>query len=716
MRLTPIGSTAGTPRTRWCSGWRAPASTGLLLAVALGLFLRGFPASPTPDYDEIVLFSIPRNAAAFSTYDYRALFADFANSAEHPKLPPLSLALRIAWHRLVGPSHTWTRALSVLEGLAIAITVMAWLHRLRAPAWLLGLGGAVLLVNPTYWLTFRTLRSEQDLLLFGFLGLSLPHVLATPRLQGAAWSASGVLVGWAVSSHPYGLIILLIQVVGLAAAHGPMGGSGGRIVRFVAGLSMPLAGTALWYLSDLENTRRFIGGMRQYYAAVAAHNVRVFQDWFIWPAWLPASNAWRASINTLLMGSEPREGTGYYWLDHLLRGVGWTSLAATWLAGGVVTARVLARAVTRRVNLEQRSEVVVAPLLVGPFVATSFHAFQMPTNNYLIYPEVFSMAALVAWTSVVVSRDGPRQRRPLWTGRLLVAALWVYAGGFVIAGTLAAGRPAAMDWPIEADLRAQEKLSQRLSLAPRDAGGELIYTDLASWAAGGRRLWPSFEYLTFWPGAPLHPRVAWVVDSRAHRSLFDFPSASDELLGSATRRARLDQLLDGLKLAGAIVYEPSQAGGHTFSRLWYVRQAAVPSANLDKLEILWFRGGDGGEYTAGDHRILSPREARAEPLPTNGTISHEWVVSLLPGLYAFSASLANTETMVLSAEIVCRPGNARQGRLDYLPQDQPGLILPFEVPKGGDQAIRVVVTASDAAGRSIPAPPRLHVWKLTTRR
>src|SRR5919106_110535 len=470
MRLTPIGSTAGTPRTRWCSGWRAPASTGLLLAVALGLFLRGFPVSPTPDYDEIVLFSIPRNAAAFSTYDYRALFADFANSAEHPKLPPLSLAVRIAWHRLVGPSHTWTRA-------------------------------------------------------------------------------SGVLVGWAVSSHPYGLIILLIQVVGLAAAHGPMGGSGGRIVRFVAGLSMPLAGTALWYLSDLENTRRFIGGMRQYYAAVAAHNVRVFQDWFIWPAWLPASNAWRASINTLLMGSEPREGTGYYWLDHLLRGVGWTSLAATWLAGGVVTARVLARAVTRRVNLEQRSEVVVAPLLVGPFVATSFHAFQMPTNNYLIYPEVFSMAALVAWTSVVVSRDGPRQRRPLWTGRLLVAALWVYAGGFVIAGTLAAGRPAAMDWPIEADLRAQEKLSQRLSLAPRDAGGELIYTDLASWAAGGRRLWPSFEYLTFWPGAPLHPRVAWVVDSRAHRSLFDFPSASDELLGSATRRARLGPLLDGLKLA-----------------------------------------------------------------------------------------------------------------------------------------------------------------------
>jgi hypothetical protein len=273
-----------------------------------------------------------------------------------------------------------------------------------------------------------------------------------------------------------------------------------------------------------------------------------------------------------------------------------------------------------------------------------------------------------------------------------------------------------MDWPIEADLQAQEGLSQRLGLAPRDADGELIYTDQASWAAGGRRLWPSFEYLTFWPRAPLHPRMGWVVDSRAHRSLFDFPSASDEALGSATRRARLGQLLDGLRLAGAIVYEPSQAGGQTFARLWYVRRAVVPSADLYALAIVWFRGKGGGEYTAGHHRTLSLREEDAEPSTSDGAISYRWQGSLPPGLYAFSASLAGADTMILSAGIVGRPGNARRGRLDYLPQDQPGLIVPFEVPSGGDPTILVVVTASDAAGHSIPRPPRLHVWTLTGQR
>jgi hypothetical protein len=683
--------------------------------VALGLFLRDFPVSPTPDYDEIGLFSIPRNAAAFGTYDYRAHLADFANSAEHPKYPPpLSLGLRIAWHWLVGPSHTWTRALSVLEGLVITTIVMLWLRRLRAPAWLLAMGGAAFLVNPAYWLTFRTLRFEQDLLLLGFLGLSLPHVLASPRLQGAAWSASGVLVGWVVSSHPYGLIILLIQVVGLAAAHGAMGGSGVRIVRFVAGISIPLAGTALWYLYDLENTRRFLDGMRPYYASRAVDNVRVFRDWFVWPTWLPASDTWRASINTLLMGSEPREGTGYRWLDYLIRGVGWTSLAATWLAGGVVTVRVLARAVTRRANSGHRTgSEVVAPLLAGPFVAASFHAFRMPTNNYLAYSEAFAMAALVAWTSVAIRPGEPSEDRHLWTGRLLIAALCIYAGAFTIVGTIAASRPPAVDWPIEADLRAQERLSQRLGLTPAKADGDLIYTDVASWAAGGRRLWPSFEYLTFWPRASLHPRAAWVVDSRAHRSLFDFPSATGEALESAARRERLDRLLNGLRLAGAIIYEPRQAGGHTFARLWYVRRAVARSTDFDELEIVWFRGRRPREYTAGDHRVLPRREGHAEASAASGAMSHSWTVSLSPGLYAFSASLAKAERMTLSAEIVGSTGNARQGRLDYLRQDQPGVIVPFEVPKGGDQAIRVVVTAGDEAGRGMLDTPRLHMWTLT---
>ena len=48
------------------------------------------------------------------------------------------------------------------------------------------------------------------------------------------------------------------------------------------------------------------------------------------------------------------------------------------------------------------------------------------------------------------------------------------------------------------------------------------------------------------PGASDEVRMAWVVDSRAHRSLFGFPSASDHVVASPARRARLDRLLDGL--------------------------------------------------------------------------------------------------------------------------------------------------------------------------
>lgn len=612
-----------------------------------------------------------------------------------------------------------TRVLSMIEGLLLAGFAAIAFRRRGAPAWLAVLIGIAVLSNPAFRFTYRTLRYEQDLFFVGALGLLLPHIALSPARAGRVWMAAGVLTGMAVSMHPRGVLFAVLQAVNLGLCHRGWRGIDGtgfwkRSLVFAAGALIPVGYTATWYAVDWTGTSRYIEGLGHAYPLRDPQNVSIYKNYYAWPSMLKPPDRLRASINTLLMAAEPRGPTGRFLIDGTVRAAGWGCLFLMYVMGSISLVRGIA---TLASGAGPKDAMLTwLPILIAPFVAATYHAFSMPADNYVVYAETFAVLAAGTWTFLALpgtSNALSGRLRPT-RGVLCAVGLYAYVAVLLGGGWFGAVRAPAPWWWFDEDYAAQRALSERLGLAPERPEGKAVYTDFVSWAAGGRRAYPSFEYMIWWPGVMLQPRAAWILDSSVNSSLFQYPAAMAEQPAIEERIKRQGLLLEGLHLAGAILYQPREPGSVTH-RLWYVAEdPAETSRTPESMEISWMFLDRREDYTARPFTPSIPPALRDRPDDSaSASFDFAWSVRLPPGRFLISCSSLDafrSHIYVHGAE----PGSPVpcEGRMFEFPQDRPVNLVPLRIP-GGSEGCDLVVQARmrDYKDGVVPSAS-LHIWAL----
>lgn len=662
------------------------AAGALLLAWAVAVFLWGATLRPSPDYDELYLYSFVRGAVDHGQSFHAHFWKETPEPPDRITIhhPPLGLVPRICWQRLWGKGHAGTRILSVMEGLCLAALLALAMRKLGSPGWLVCTGAAALLADPSFTLTFRTMRFDQEPVFFGLAALLAPLLFLSRRTGPWLWPATGHLIGWAACMHPRGVVFAVLEVVALFACRSLWAARDGmgarrRALIVAAGAAIPVAFTAAWYLADPPGTRRFAEGMANVQRHMWAQNTTTFKDVYAWPGGEAWPDGVRASVNVLLMGAEPRGPSSVYGVAPAVRLLSWPALLVLSVAG----AGVLARAILRR-----EGDLWV-PLLAGPALVVAVHMMRPPINNYLVYSESLAVIAWCGWTVIAGARR-----------RFIAGSLAAYAAVHLIAGTIAAADPPPVTWGFDDDYDAQTAMSERLGLRLREASGPALYADLISYQAGGRRAWPAFEYFDFWPDTRLQPDRAWIFEADAHAALFRFAPATPELPTEPERKARLDAMAEGLRPAGVIFYEWPDAPSTVRQRHWFL------PANL--LQQRHLRGERDVTFMRGPERVdcVAIPEPGDRPSPLASDDGFEWSIRLPPGLYAFSVAAADAYRTTIIVE--CE-GTRRLGRLIDVPQSYPANLVPLQVSAS---SVRVTASVRDFSDTKTGSAPSLHVWRL----
>lgn len=448
---------------------------GLVLAFVLFTWLFGNAHEPDCGGDESSLLNVPWRILEQGEVRYPSGLHSAFGSDRLRRFPPLSsFWLRTGFHALFGTTSVAGRTCSALLVLGGLLIGAAALRRLTG-AGPIALASYLLLVglaSPVIGAA-RTIRNEQEVFFLGLAGcLLLPMLQRPDRAKPAAlglWAASGIAIGVAGSSHPWGgcyaLVLagsLLVARRGWAARDGL--GALPRLVACGAGVALGVLPTLAGYLVDAEQGWAYLTWQRELYAIRELELI----------PWMAGREPWSGvatllgngpaarlnALDTAAFASVGLVGTAFApWL----RAVFWLGLLA-------VTARVVLALVRR-----ERFEDPLHPLCLGlALVFPALFALYPPNTTYGLYGcfHVHLAVCVLVWS-------GRSTAVPL-LGLIGCALGLAFAIAFDarVIGALATRR-------FETLSLDQEQAG--LSAAAERAGfaGGPVYTSTESWIAGG---------------------------------------------------------------------------------------------------------------------------------------------------------------------------------------------------------------------------------------
>lgn len=459
---------------------RAPGAwwpLGLVLALVLFTWLFGNAHEPDCGGDESSLLDVPWRIIEQGEVRYPSMLHSAFGSDRLRRFPPLSsFWLRTGFHALFGVTSVAGRTCSALLVLGGLLIGAAALRRLTG-AGPVALASYLLLVglaSPVIEAA-RTIRNEQEVLLFGLVGCLLLPLLHRPdRARPAAlalWAGSGLAVGLAGASHPwggcYGLVLagsLLLARGGWAARDGL--GALPRLVACGAGLALGILPTLAGYLVDAEQGLAYLAWQRRLYAIRELELI----------PWMAGRGPW--SWLAPLLGSGPAARLNA--LDTAAfasTGLGMPGFAP-WLRPGfylgllAVSARALLALVRR-----ERFEDPLHPLCLGlALVFPALFALYPPNTTYGLYAcfHVHLAVCLLVWS-----------RWP-WTAVPLLALAGCALGlAFAVAWD---ARVVAVTTTRRFETLSLDQEQAALTAAAERAGfaGGPVYTSTEAWIAGGR--------------------------------------------------------------------------------------------------------------------------------------------------------------------------------------------------------------------------------------
>jgi hypothetical protein len=235
-------------------------------------------------------------------------------------------------------------------------------------------------------------------------------------------------------------------------------------------------------------------------------------------------------------------------------------------------------------------------------------------------------------------------------------------------------------------------VSALAGLQPSSADRPPIYTDTVSWAAGGARSVPLYEYL-----------ISEVVDRRDQYDavVFEYewyqsfvgriPTFTGEPIDVGERQRRMARLLDGLAFAGAL-QENFGAADRNQSRLWFARDPSAAPA--------FARIGPDGELSVARGEVAVNTVLDSPGGSAGGRAS----LQLPAGSYFGMATSSGPEFLRLA--LVAGETPLATGIPSVsLPQEQVGAILWFTLT----DADANVTLQADTEGQ--PGPISVRIWR-----
>lgn len=584
------------PGPRWL-----PAAALALLAWTY-LFGNAFEPSGI-NVDDASLLDVSWRIVELGEVRYPAFLSDAFGSDRLRRFPPLSgFWLRTGFHALVGVSGVAGRtfsALAVLAGLLIGAAGLGRLVGAGPPAraaFLLLAGLATPVIGAA-----RTIRNEQEVFLLGMVGcLLLPMLHRPDRSRRAAiglWAASGLAVGVAAASHPFGVCYPLVLGGSLLLGRGAWAGrdglsTPGRLAPVAAGLLVGAAPSAIGLLIGGEQARAYLAWQLEVYSVRELEMVpwMAQQTPFAWARGLIGAGA-VARLNALDLSA---------WSQHLLHipGVGEWFSGPTRVCFYLALLAVGARALLALRRRERFSDPLL-PVCLGLALAFPALFALYPANTaYGLYASVHVHLGLC----LVLWGEPPGR----WPARA-IAALHLLTCALVVVYALVwdarlvrselSGRRETIS--LDQELAALADAGARAGFLelPRDSGG--VYTSVEAWIAGGRAQRSILEPVV-WRLSDVPTDHAGAVFTLQNMDIFTILFGGGVGVGApiGERTRRLSALLEPLALREVILAE---VGVQRHSLLVYAR-APAPG-----LEVSLLRRD-------GSHGLLRATEVRATPV------------------------------------------------------------------------------------------------------
>jgi hypothetical protein len=698
-----VAAVAASPHPRRSIASAASSIAATLAAVlAVALLFTGIASYPVVGNDEWWFTSRYDRGAIYGDWSDTVAFDQYMNNRDHPKFPPANVPLRMVAHAVAGIGAPLDRYLSATEFVIVGVLLGVVAYQLGAPLAAAILAVPLLVLIPTVFLVARTMRFEQDIFFLGCVAL----LLACLPGGGNSWrgsvrlAVSGLAAGMAATMHIFGVAfgggIVAAWAIGWLARQSPQVTRRQLAWWLAAGL-VPVIATLAYMTADLSNTLAYYHGNARFEAAHLTQRLQNLQS--AYPPLMPGlPERLHITVNALRIAMKQYGNTPF------LDGIS-SVLAAVWgISFLVVAAGIPVRCwwlMARAGRASRPTAMALLACLVGTLLSAALLALR-PGADYAVY--LHGLTGLSFYLLVVTYQPAPSSRYRLtnwWqgyagqligrTGGWLVLLLMMGLGAAFL--TMLVTDPSQhVGGTQQAEIRAMRLVSALAGLEPAATDRPPIYADTVSWAAGGARFVPLYEYLISEVTEPREQYDA-VVFRYSWYQIFvgRIPTFTGEPIDLARRQARMARLLDGLSFSGALqrAFGPPQRPD---TRLWFARTAPDAPA-FSKI-------GPDGHLTAA-RGSLALDVTDTSPEYANGVT----VPLLLPsGDYFGMATGSGPPSIRLSV--------VADGRIiadgvpsTSLPQEQVGAILWFSLAgTENDPTISI-----DTDGH--PSTVRLRIWR-----
>ncbi len=654
------------PRTAQLAQCLFAALLAVAAVAAVALVFTGIATFPAVGNDEWWFTSQYDRGTMYGDWSDTVAFDRFLNNRERPKFPPANALLRMVAHRLTSIGAPLDRYLSALEVVVVGLLLSYVARQLGAsmPAAILSV--PLLLLNPVVFFVARSFRFEQDIFFFGGVSVLLACLPSTGRPRDAARLAlSGFMAGMAATMHLFGLAYGG-AVIGSWAASWLLGRAGppaGHLARWwLVACAVPVVATTAYFAADWQNTSAYYEANARFEAAHLS--MRLDNLAAAYPPLVPGlPERLHVTINALRVAIQPYGGTP-------LAGAASDVLAALWGIGFLLVMMGVPSWFWTTRTCRSGNVKALSMALLTCWAATFLTAaitVLRPHADYAVY--FYGLTGMTLLLLVAALRIG-RTSAPLWSragyrvGCTVLLAMMALGAGYV--GPLVADPTRHLGGSVEVQTRGMRLVSTMAGLEPSANDRPPIYADTVSWAAGGARFVPLYEYLIS-EVADRRDRYDAVVFKYEWYQTFvgRIATFTGEPIDSDRRRERMVRLLDDLAFAGALQQDYG-AGRRPEARLWFAREVPGGTASLPSFARI---GADG--------RLSAARgELAVDAVATSDTLGTPIAVpaALRPGAYFVMATSVGPEFARVALTV-----DGTQQAISVpsisLPQEQVGAVL-----------------------------------------
>jgi hypothetical protein len=605
----------------------------------------GIQHFPHSHGDEASLLDIPYRWIHYGDIRFPVFWSQSFGSGSVRISPPVAaFTLRNLYHSLVGLTPVQSRIFSALLFFSMALSVPLFLGRAGLGPWQRVLVLSQVALAPNVLLCARSMRTEQEILVAGWIGaVVLPCIVPALTARWAralCWCGSGLFLGLAGASHPLGLAYGVTGLWLLATTRWWHALDGFRLWQRLAFLALGMSVVAVptFYQMTNEEARGSVTHITELYQT---------REQQLTP-YLASQPPWNCLEGLLPVGVVARfnvvHAAAYAdFFEYPVPVYPLRVVLMTFFYGQLflVLGYFLVSVCRRFENANPWVHLVV--LLAVAFLVVNLCFF--PVFTYAVYSTYYiSLAAGVVLWRLVANWRPTLPKLRLARGAVAVlclsaSALFVHYG--VLHARLVTSAVVHSAFPsvsLDQEFAALDAVSHHLDLKSDD---KVVYTSTESWVASGKTnesLWESIMLGLVEP----RPDAAGAAFKNAHLEFFLGTFGADTHCKFPSRQARLERLdkfLSPLQLSGLILSEWEHEGAYCF----YTRG----TSQSGKLFVAHMRRSLQIDY----------QEAVLQD-----DIEHPDGFSLEPGQYVLCVWL-ETDSRGAVLEVKCHPGNAKPIRL-----------------------------------------------------